>query len=251
LFQIQPMQERFTTAYCIDVIIPAWNEEESLPLVLQAIPRALVRNIVVANNNSTDKTAEVAAQNGAIVVDAPIRGYGCACLAAMQYIRESPEGQPDVVVFLDADLSDEPGQMPEIVQPILDGQAEMVIGSRMKGKMDKGAMTIPQRFGNWLAPALIQLFWGMKFTDLGPFRAIRWTVLESMQMEDKNFGWTVEMQIKAAKMRVPSVEVPVRYHRRIAGESKVSRNLRGAWMAGTIILGCVFKHLFLKTESRK
>jgi glycosyltransferase involved in cell wall biosynthesis len=230
----------------LDVIIPAWNEEESLPQVLDALPRFLIRNIVVGNNASTDRTAEVAAAKGAIVVDAPIRGYGSACLAAMHYIRTSPHGQPDVVVFLDADLSDEPGQLPEIIRPILAGHSDFVVGSRMLGQMDQGAMTLPQRFGNWLAPALIRLFWGMKFTDLGPFRAIKWATLESMQMEDKNFGWTVEMQIKAAKMQIPSMEVPVRYHKRVAGESKVSGTIKGAWKAGTIILGCVFKHLFTK-----
>ena len=233
------MQQKST----IDVIIPAWNEEESLPLVLQAIPKNLVRKVVVGNNASTDRTAEVARANGAEVVDAPIRGYGSACLAAMDYIRSHADAPPDLVVFLDADFSDDPKQMAAIVEPILSGQADMVIGSRTLGKMDKGAMTAPQRFGNWLAPALIQLFWRKRFTDLGPFRAINWNVLEKMQMVDKNFGWTVEMQIKAAKRKVPSIEIPVDYHKRAAGKSKVSGTIKGAWKAGTIILFCVFKHL--------
>jgi glycosyltransferase involved in cell wall biosynthesis len=230
----------------IDVIIPAWNEEESLPLVLKAIPADLVRSVVIGNNGSTDRTAEVAQACGALVADAPIRGYGSACLAAMQLIRSRTDALPDIVVFLDADYSDEPGLMPELVAPILESKADMVIGSRSLGKMDQGAMTAPQRFGNWLAPALIQLFWRKKFTDLGPFRAIKWTTLEAMQMEDMNFGWTVEMQIKAAKMQIPCVEIAVPYHKRAAGKSKVSGTIQGAFKAGSIILLCVVKHLFTK-----
>jgi glycosyltransferase involved in cell wall biosynthesis len=226
----------------IDVIIPAWNEEEALPLVLRDLPYSVIRNVIVADNASTDRTAQIAQRMGAVVVSAPTRGYGSACLAALAQVRAT--GAPDIVVFLDGDYSDEPAQLTEIIAPILNGNADFVIGSRTLGKMDKGAMTIPQRFGNWLAPALIHLLWGAKFTDLGPFRAIRWGVIEAMQMEDKNFGWTVEMQIKAAKMGVKCQEVPVRYHKRAAGESKVSGTIRGAWRAGTIILLCVAKHFF-------
>jgi glycosyltransferase involved in cell wall biosynthesis len=249
-FRVKLLQKSMVLQPVIDVIIPAWNEEECLPLVLRAIPRDLVRKIVVADNASTDQTTSVALANGAVVVSAPVRGYGSACLAAMQHIRQSADALPDVVVFLDGDYSDEPGQMPEIVAPIIAGQADFVIGSRLLGQMDKGAMTAPQRFGNWLAPALIQLFWGKRFTDLGPFRAIRWQTLEAMQMIDQNFGWTVEMQIKAAKMHIKSTEVPVRYHRRAAGQSKVSGTIKGAWNAGTIILFCVFKHLFTKDTNK-
>lgn len=227
----------------IDLIIPAYNEEESLPFVLKALPSSLIRNVIVSNNGSTDQTAIVARNLGAIVVDATVRGYGSACLTAMSFIRND-EVHPDIVVFLDGDFSDDPSQMQEIIAPIAAGHAEMVIGSRMSGQIDRGAMTIPQRFGNWLAPALIHLFWGKKFTDLGPFRAIKWETLERLEMQDQNFGWTVEMQIKAAKLKLKTAEVPVRYRRRAAGVSKVSGSLKGAFLAGTIILKCVFKHLF-------
>jgi glycosyltransferase involved in cell wall biosynthesis len=235
------MQQNFV----IDVVIPAWNEEESLPFVLKALPKSLVRSVIVGNNASTDRTAEVARSLGAQVVDAPIRGYGSACLAALDFVRQRKDVTlPDIIVFLDADYSDDPSQLSEIVEPIKVGAADLVIGSRTMGLMQKGAMTMPQRFGNWLAPALIRLFWRVKFTDLGPFRAIRWQTLESLKMEDKNFGWTVEMQIKAAKMKIPFAEVPVRYNKRVSGKSKVSGTIKGAWNAGTIILFCIFKHLF-------
>lgn len=233
------MKEKF-----IDVIIPAYNEAGALPLVIDAIPKHLVRHIIVANNGSTDNTGSVANAAGAIVVDEPRSGYGHACLAAMAFLEKlPPNDQPFLVVFLDGDFSDYPEEMPLIVGPILNGTQDFVIGSRRLGGMESGAMTLPQQFGNWLAPALIRLFWSYRFSDLGPFRAIRWQHLLAMQMEDKTFGWTVEMQVKAAKMKLRAVEVPVKYRKRAAGKSKVSGTIRGTFLAGWKILYTIFKLL--------
>ena len=230
--------------WVIDVLIPAWNEEDSLPYVLRDIPVDWVRQVLVCNNGSTDQTAEVAAAMGAVVVQQPERGYGNACLAGMRYLSAMPPSeQPDIVVFLDGDYSDYPEELPLVVAPILTENMDLVIGSRRLGKMAPGAMTIPQQFGNWLAPALIRLFWGYRFSDLGPFRAIRWDALQALGMADQNFGWTVEMQVKAAKSKLRCREVPVRYRKRILGKSKVSGTLKGAYKAGTIILATIFKAL--------
>ncbi len=233
--------------WVIDVLIPAWNEEDSLPHVLRDIPKEWVRNIVVCDNGSTDRTAEVARAHGAIVVTQNERGYGNACLAGISYLKGFPSSeQTEIVVFLDGDYSDFPEELPQIVGPIIHNNMDMVIGSRVLGDMEPGAMTIPQRFGNWLAPFLIRLFFGYKFSDLGPFRAIRWDKLLALEMKDRNFGWTVEMQVKAAKQQLACTEVPVRYRKRVLGKSKVSGTVKGAFKAGVIILATIFKELIQK-----
>ena len=228
----------------IDVLIPAWNEEKALPFVLAGLPRDWVRQVIVCDNGSTDGTAEAAIRGGAIVVSQPERGYGNACLAGMRYLENLPASeQPDIVVFLDGDYSDFPEELPAVVAPILNAGKDMVIGSRRLGGMEPGAMTLPQQFGNWLAPALIKLFFGYTFSDLGPFRAIRWDKLKALEMRDKNFGWTVEMQVKAAKMKLNCAEVPVRYRKRAAGHSKVSGTIRGTILAGWKIITTIFRLL--------
>jgi glycosyltransferase involved in cell wall biosynthesis len=227
----------------VDVIIPAFNEELAIGDVLQDIPTAMVRHILVCDNGSTDATAKIATRHGAIVVSAPQRGYGSACLAGMAWIeRLVAEEQPDIVVFLDGDHSDYPEEMPLLLAPILAGTSELVIGSRALGIRESGAMMPQQIFGNWLATTLIRLIYQYRFTDLGPFRAIRWQSLQRLGMKDRDFGWTVEMQVRAAKMALPVSEVPVSYRRRI-GESKVSGTFKGTILAGHKILWTIFKLL--------
>jgi glycosyltransferase involved in cell wall biosynthesis len=226
----------------IDVLIPAWNEEDALPLVLEALPSDWVRQVIVCDNGSTDRTAVVAEQMGAVVVTELERGYGAACLAGMRYLQLLPkEEQPDVLVFMDGDYSDYPEELPALVAPILEGSADMVIGSRLAGGLDKGVMTVPQQFGNWLAPTLIKWMFGYSFTDLGPFRAIRWDSLLALEMKDRNFGWTVEMQVKAARKGLRCTEMPVQYRKRAAGESKVSGTVKGTIKAGWKILYTIFR----------
>ncbi len=235
---IQPMRPHLL----IDVIIPAYNESASIGKVIGDIPRELVRDIIVCNNNSTDATASVAAASGAIVVDQPLRGYGNACLAGMAYIKDRPlVEQPDIIVFMDGDYSDYPQEMKALLSPIMEGK-DMVIGSRVKGNPDRGSLTIPQRFGNWLATRLIHMMYGFRFSDLGPFRAIRWQKLLSLDMQDKNYGWTVEMQVKALQQHLACAEVPVSYRKRI-GTSKVSGTVKGSILAGYKILWTIFKSL--------
>lgn len=225
----------------IDVIIPAYNEAPSIGMVINAIPNGLVRHVIVSNNGSTDETAAVARRYGAVVVEASRKGYGSACLAAMEWIGDL-DSPPDIVVFLDGDYSDHPDEMPRLIRPIEDRQAEMVIGSRALGNREPGAMQPQQLFGNWLATTLIRWFYNTEFTDLGPFRAIEYKTLKELDMQDQDFGWTVEMQVKAAKLGVPSKEVPVSYRRRI-GISKVSGTVRGTILAGHKILWTIFKLL--------
>ncbi len=229
----------------IDVLIPAWNEEQSLPLVLADLARlSMIRQVVVCDNGSTDRTASAAKEAGAIVVHQPQRGYGAACLAGIAYLKHFPETeQPDIVVFLDGDYSDYPEQLPEVIAPILSEKKDFVIGSRRLGGLEPGAMTRPQRFGNWLAPWLIRLFYGYRFSDLGPFRAIKWPALLALDMRDTNYGWTVEMQVKAARQKLRCAEVPVRYRKRAAGHSKISGTLRGTVLAGWKIIITIFKNL--------
>jgi glycosyltransferase involved in cell wall biosynthesis len=227
----------------IAVIIPAYNEENAIGLVLRDIPAEWVDEVIVCNNASMDRTAAAAVEQGATVLRENRKGYGSACLRGIRYLREKPESaQPDIVVFLDADYSDHPEQLPELVQPILQENADLVIGSRALGEMEPGAMQPQQIFGNWLATNLIRLFYNYHFTDLGPFRAIRWDKLLAMDMSDPDFGWTVEMQVKAAKYGLRSTEVPVRYRRRV-GVSKVSGTVKGTVLAGHKILWTIFKLL--------
>jgi glycosyltransferase involved in cell wall biosynthesis len=225
----------------VDVIIPAYNEEQSIALVVDAIPKDIVRHIYVSNNASRDNTANVAASSGAIVVDQPIPGYGNACLKAMQAIANNPI-KPDVVVFLDGDNSDFPEDMHLLLREIKNGH-DLVIGSRALGERQSGSMTPQQLFGNWLATRLIRLFFGYSFTDLGPFRAVRYDALMAIDMKDKTYGWTVEMQVKAAKLKLRCTEVPMRYRKRI-GVSKVSGTIKGTIMAGYKILWTIFKSIW-------
>lgn len=230
----------------IAVVIPALNEEASLPLVLADIPRELVQRIVVVDNGSADRTALVAAAHGALVVQEPERGYGSACLRGLAELAKDP---PDIVVFLDADYSDHPDELPQIVQPILDGRAVMVLGSRLAGHRERGAMPPQSVWGNRLACFLMRCLFGARYTDLGPFRAIRWEALEKLGMCDRNFGWTVEMQIKAARQGLRSMEVPVSYRRRV-GASKISGTVRGTILAGSKILYLIGKYGILNGGRR-
>jgi len=227
----------------IDVIIPAYNEQDSIGNVLRDIPKELVREIIVCNNASTDNTKSVALENGATVVDQPLKGYGNACLKGIAHIKaKSSNEQPDIVVFLDGDYSDHPEEMTKLVAPIIKKDMDMVIGSRTLGEMESGAMMPQQIFGNWLATNLIRLFYSYNFTDLGPFRAIKWDQLVAIEMQDKTFGWTVEMQVKAAKHKLKCTEVAMTYRKRI-GVSKVSGTLKGTILAGHKILWTIFKLL--------
>ena len=216
----------------VDVIIPALNEQDALPLVLRDIPRPPVRRVIVADNGSTDRTAEVARKNGAEVVHEPERGYGAACLKALAHLAADP---PDIVVFLDGDYSDHPDELLSLIDPIRAGDADMVIGSRTRGRQERGALSPQQRAGNAVACAALRLMYRVRYTDLGPFRAIRWGALQALGMQDRNYGWTVEMQIKAARGGVAYREVPVSYRQRI-GVSKVSGTVRGSVSAGAKIL---------------
>jgi glycosyltransferase involved in cell wall biosynthesis len=228
----------------IDVVMPAYNEAKSIALVLNDIPRALVRHIVVCDNNSTDGTGAVAQTHGAIVVFQPERGYGNACLKALDWIHQQ-KVLPDIVVFLDSDYSDHPEEMFQLVEPLIINPFDMVIGSRALGNRERGAMQPQQIFGNWLATTLIRWFYGYHFTDLGPFRAITYAALQKIGMKDKNFGWTVEMQVKAAKLGLRCTEVAVQYRRRV-GISKISGTVKGTILAGYKILWTIFKYIFSK-----
>ncbi|MCG8458186.1 MAG: glycosyltransferase family 2 protein, partial [Holophagales bacterium] len=229
------------TPATIDVVIPAFDEEASLPLVLAALPRPAVRRVVVADNNSTDRTAEVAREGGAQVVPAPLRGYGSACLAGLDHLRR--HDPPEIVVFLDADFSDHPEELTEVVAPILDGEADLVIGSRVLGRRERGALLPQARMGNLVACTLIRLLYGHRYTDLGPFRAIRWRALERLAMGDPNFGWTAEMQVKALRHGLKVAEVPVSYRKRV-GVSKITGTVKGTVLAGYKILLTVFRYSF-------
>ena len=225
----------------IKVIIPAYNEANSIGLVVQDIPE-IVDEVIVVSNNSTDATEENAAKAGATVLREERKGYGYACLKGLDYVAQLPE-KPEIIVFLDGDYSDFPGELVKLVEPILQRDVDLVIGARVKGWREKGAMTFPQIFGNWLATNLMKLFFQARFTDLGPFRAIKYDKLLALEMEDKTYGWTVEMQLKALKKRYSYVEVPVHYRNRI-GVSKVSGTVKGAFMAGVKILAWIFKYSF-------
>ena len=225
----------------IKVIIPAFNEENAVGKVIQEIPGDLVSEIIVVNNASTDETEKTARAGGATVLNEPVKGYGQACLRGIKYLSDN-QTNTDIVVFLDADYSDYPQEMTELVKPIIEGNCDMVIGSRALGSRESGSMTIPQVFGNWLASRLLKLLYGANFTDLGPFRAIRYASLIDLNMQDRTFGWTVEMQLKAAKRKLAYQEVPVNYRVR-TGKSKISGTIKGTVMAGYKILWTIFKHL--------
>jgi glycosyltransferase involved in cell wall biosynthesis len=224
----------------IIVIIPAHNEEAAIGKVIAEIPKNWVREVVVANNHSTDQTALRAQEAGATVVYEPVAGYGRACLRAMEYV-ESLDVAPDIIVFLDGDHSDYPEELPKLVQPIIEQDYDMVIGSRALGQRERGSMTLPQIFGNWLATFLLRILYEVHYTDLGPFRAIKWQQLLALNMQDKTYGWTVEMQLKAAKQRFKSTEVAVKYRKRI-GFSKISGTVKGVVLAGYKIITTIFKY---------
>lgn len=232
----------------VALIIPALDEEGAIGRVVHAFvalrrpdDQSLVREVVVVDNGSQDETAKRAREAGATVVYAPERGYGNACLAGIAHLASRYGGPPHIVAFADGDGSNVPEELPLILAPIAAGQAEFVVGSRI-AKGDPEGLTIPQRFGNLLATRLFGLLYGVKATDLGPFRAILWSTLGRLGMADPDFGWTVEMQVKAAKARVPTLEVDVSNKRRVAGSSKVSGTVRGVVGAGYKILSTIITH---------
>jgi glycosyltransferase involved in cell wall biosynthesis len=232
----------------VAVIIPALNEAASLGRVLADIPAAYRERVVVVDNGSTDDTAAVARAGGARVVPEPRRGYGAACLRGLAELSGTGEpggsgaavNPPAVVVFLDADYSDAPEEMGRVAEPVVLGEADLVVGSRVLGRREPGALAPQARFGNALATALIRVLFGTRFTDLGPFRAVSWDALERLRMADRDFGWTVEMQVRAAKLGLRCREVPVSYRRRI-GTSKITGTVRGTLAAGWKILWVIFR----------
>jgi len=233
--------------YCgkiIALILPARNEALALPHVLNSIPSE-IDYVIVVDNGSTDTTSEVAKDNGALVVSEQRPGYGQACLSGIDSLREIP---PDIVAFADADGSDDISRLYELITPIAQGEADFVIEKRIP--VETQALSHQQRFGNWLAVSLIRLFWGYSFGDLGPMRAIRWNSLSALSMTDQNFGWTVEMQIRALKTGLRIREYPLPYRKRAAGRSKVSRTLRGSVKAGVKILWVIFREAFVDKKPR-
>ncbi|WP_420580965.1 glycosyltransferase family 2 protein [Reichenbachiella sp.] len=226
----------------VDVIIPVLNEQNAVGMVIDEIPKERVRNIIVVDNGSTDDTMEVAKARGAVVLEEVVRGYGNACLRGMSYIAHHTNPKPDAVVFLDGDYSDYPEFIHALLEPIRVGNAELVIGSRALGRKEKGSMTPQQVFGNWLATYLLKVLYKVQYTDLGPFRAVKYESLLAMDMQDKTYGWTVEMQLKAAKMKMKIAEVPVNYRNRI-GVSKISGTIKGTILAGYKIIQTIFRYL--------
>ena len=223
------------------MVIPVFNEQEAIQNVLSDIPRHLEADVVVVDNGSTDRTVELARRKGARIVHERRRGYGWACLAGIAALHK-----PDIVVFLDGDYSDYPDEMTGLVKPIVEGRADLVIGSRILGNREAGALLPQARFGNWLATWLIRRLFGACFTDLGPFRAVTYPALLQLEMQDRTFGWTVEMQVKAARLKLRFLEVPVSYRRRI-GVSKITGTVSGTIRAGWKILYTIFKYRFRKT----
>jgi glycosyltransferase involved in cell wall biosynthesis len=229
------------TKSIIKVIIPAYNEQNAIANVINDIPE-IVDEIIVISNNSTDDTEENAKNVGATVLKEHRKGYGYACLKGMDYITKN-EKKPDIIVFLDGDYSDYPEQLTALIHPILKNNLDFVVGARVKELRESGSMTMQQVFGNWLATFLMKLFFNAKFTDLGPFRAIKYDKLVGLKMEDKTYGWTVEMQLKVLKQKLSYAEIPMKYRNRI-GVSKVSGTIKGSIFAGIKILGWIFKYSF-------
>jgi len=225
----------------IKVIIPAFNEAKSIANVIKEIPE-IVEEIIVVNNNSTDQTLSMAKNAGATVLFEEQKGYGYACLKGMEYISFQND-RPDIIVFLDGDYSDHPEELIKIIRPIVEDDMDFVVGARVKELREPHSMTPQQIFGNWLATSLMRLFFGSTFTDLGPFRAIKYDQLLKLNMEDRTYGWTVEMQLKALKQKLKYIEIPVKYRQRI-GISKVSGTVKGSIFAGIKILGWIFKYSF-------
>ncbi len=225
----------------IKVIIPAYNEEKAIANVINEIPN-YVSEIIVISNKSTDNTIAVAQNAGATVLSENNKGYGYACLKGLEYISQQ-DVKPTIVVFLDGDYSDYPEELTKLIDPILSNTVDFVIGARVPELRESGAMTPQQIFGNKLATVLMKLFFGSKFTDLGPFRAIKYNTLVDLGMQDKTYGWTVEMQLKVLRKRISYMEIPVRYKNRI-GVSKVSGTVKGTIMAGIKIIGWIFKYAF-------
>ena len=224
-------------------IIPAYNEEKSIGKVINSLDQELISEIVVVNNNSTDSTAQVAQSAGATILFESFQGYGAACLKGIDYCNSKGY---EVILFIDGDYSDYPEEAEKLLSPIFDGDYDFVLGSRRLGQREKGALPIQSQVGSIIAGVLINLFWKFKYTDLGPFRAIRTSSLNEMKMNDKWYGWTVEMQIKAAISKVRTLEVPVSYRKRI-GKSKVTGTIKGTVMASVIILGTIFKYALRKS----
>ncbi len=223
----------------ISVIIPAYNEEQSIALVLNDLPRDRLHEIIVVDNRSTDRTAQVARDHGAKVFEEKLRGYGSACLKGIAMLDH-----PDIVVFLDGDYSDYPEEISLLLEPILSDQKDFVLGSRMIKPESRKALLPQARYGNKLAVFLMRLFFRYKYTDLGPFRAIRYESLKAIDMQDQDFGWTVEMQIKAVRKGLRIEEIPVSYRERI-GVSKITGTLAGTFKAGTKIIYTIFKYLII------
>lgn len=227
--------------HLIKVIIPAYNEQDSIAHVINDIPK-IVDEVIVISNNSSDKTELNAKNAGATVLKETKKGYGYACLKGLDYISKQ-KTKPDIIVFLDGDYSDYPEQLTEIVDPIINKDIDFVVGARVEKLRESGSMTPQQVFGNWLATFLMKLFFGAKFSDLGPFRAIKYDKLLALEMEDKTYGWTVEMQLKVLKQKMTYKEIPVKYRNRI-GVSKVSGTVKGTIFAGIKILSWIFKYSF-------
>lgn len=223
----------------IAVLIPAFNEAPSIAKVLKALPSS-VTEVVVIDNGSSDQTSEIAKKSGATVLYETQKGYGYACLKGMEYLENNP---PELVVFLDGDYSDYPEELDQLVAPLQKAGIDFVLGARVKSLREKGSLTPQQHFGNWLACLLMRWLYKSRFTDLGPFRAIRWETLQSLEMQDKTYGWTVEMQLKVLKQKMTYKEIPVKYRNRI-GVSKVSGTVKGTIFAGIKILSWIFKYSF-------
>ena len=224
----------------IDVIIPAFNESKSIGGVIADIPKQIVREIIVIDNNSSDFTTDVSRNAGATVLQEKRQGYGSACLKGIEYLAAQSH-KPDIVLFIDADYSDFPEEASQLIKPILESGYDLVIGSRSMGNKEKGAMTVQQIVGNKIAVVLMKFLYNIDFTDLGPFRAIRYDKLVELNMQDATYGWTVEMQVKAAKKGLRCCEVPVRYRKRI-GHSKISGTVKGTVLAGYKIITTIFKY---------